>query len=87
MFEWLHLRWLRRKLRKHFGGYDRGEYEVMDLVYKAIREKYPEDNEPTSITHFIEVAIVIANNNSEYLTEAQILNLVAHVGEAPCPIQ
>jgi len=76
MFEWLHLKWLKRKLFEHRGGYDRGEYEVMDIVYNAIRDKYHEDNEATSMTHLFEVAIVAAINNSKYHSKEQILNLV-----------
>jgi hypothetical protein len=44
MFEWLHKKWIRRKVRWQYGHWTSGEYEIMQIVYETLQKKWHEDN-------------------------------------------
>ena len=76
MFEWLHKKWLRKKVRWQYGHVASGEYEIMQLVYETLQEKGREANEPTQISYFIEMAIRVARDNRIYCDDDHIRLLV-----------
>ena len=78
MFEWFHKRWLKKKLQRQRDGAfkSRGEFEILQAVYKSLEGNYTEDNEPTRISYFIEMAILVARENSEYCDDDHIRCLV-----------
>ena len=75
MFERFHQRWLKNKLQKEGFFNERGEYELLTMIFESL-EKWNEDNEPTRISYFIEMAIRVARENSIHCNDEHIRRLV-----------
>ncbi|MHA1951440.1 MAG: hypothetical protein ACW99G_17880, partial [Candidatus Thorarchaeota archaeon] len=69
-------KWIRRKVRWQYGHWTSGEYEIMQIVYETLQKKWHEDNEPTQISYFLEMAIRVVRDNRIYCDDDHIRSLV-----------